>query len=274
MVVRSGPRGRGPSVTVAALSRAYSASARAWRTGPERIYDRLASVLVAASPVDLAGRTVLDLGAGTGAASRAIEAAGGTPIPADLAIGMVEVLDRRRWSPVVADSRFLPLRDRSVDGAVAAFSLNHVPDPERALVESIRAVRPGGPLLASAYADDDQHPVKAAVDVAAAELGWQPDPWVEELRQSSIPVLATVDGAVGVAERSGLREPSVRKVEVAFPELRPVDLVAWRCGMAQVAPFVAGLNPSTREALVRRSVELLGESPPLVRRVVMITGVT
>jgi hypothetical protein len=56
---------------------AYDAAAGEWAGGGlEQMYARLAGALVAAAPVPPAGRSVLDLGAGTGAAGRAALAAG------------------------------------------------------------------------------------------------------------------------------------------------------------------------------------------------------
>ena len=49
-------------------------SPRAWATSADPVYEALSGAIVAASPVSLLGRSVLDLGAGTGATSRALEA--------------------------------------------------------------------------------------------------------------------------------------------------------------------------------------------------------
>lgn len=252
---------------------AYSATGAAWQAGPGRVYDRLADVLVDRSPIPLAGRQVLDVGAGTGAASRAITRAGGHPVALDLAAGMLAVARHRRPPAAVADGRALPIATSSCGAVVAAFSYNHVPDPDRALEEAARVVAPGGAVLASAYATDDDHPAKAAVDTAAREAGWRPEPWVDDLRADSMPRLATVAGAVAAAEQAGLAaDASV--VEVAFPDLRPQDLVAWRLGMATVAPFVAALVPDRRRSLVARALELLGDPEVLVRRMVVLRAVT
>ena len=70
MVVRRGPRGDAPAVT-SPVGAAYSATGAAWQAGPGRIYDRLAEVMLASPPAPLAGQRVLDVGAGTGAATRA-----------------------------------------------------------------------------------------------------------------------------------------------------------------------------------------------------------
>ena len=251
---------------------AYSASGDAWQAGPARIYDRLAEVLVASSPIDLAGGRVADVGAGTGAASRALERVGARPIALDVADGMLRVDQGARPPAVVADARVLPVAAGSLVAVVAAFSYNHLVDPEAALRDAARVVRPGGVILASSYAEDDRHPVKAAVETALTEIGWTADQWIDELRANAIPLLATVERAVDVARRAGL-DARAETHEVAFPDLSPADLVAWRLGMAQTAPFVAGLTDASRRDLVARGVELLGPDPePLVRRVIVLTA--
>ena len=60
---------------------------------------------------------------------------------------------------------------------------------------------------------------------------------------------------------------------VPFPQLGVNDLVAWRMGMAQMAPFVATLDPGARTALRNRAAELLEGAPPLVRRMVVLRAV-
>jgi SAM-dependent methyltransferase len=258
---------------VAGLAAAYGASADAWAGGPSRIYDVLADELVARSPAALAGRLLLDVGAGRGAAGRAVARAGGRSVAVDVAEGMVAATAGADGTPgVVADGRRLPVGDRRVDGVVAAFSFNHLADPSRALAEAARVTRPGGVVLASAYADDDDHPVKAAVDGAATAAGWRPEPWTAALRVDAVPRLATVARADEAARAAGLAADVV-KVERAFPELGPADLVSWRLGMATVAPFLAGLDPDTRRGVAADALERLGDPPPLVRRMVVIAAI-
>lgn len=270
-MVRPGPGRGAPPVS---LRDAYSATGVRWQQGPERVYQRLADVLVAASPVVLEGRWVADVGAGTGAASRAIERAGGRPIALDLAMGMLAVARAERPPGVVADLRRLPLASGSCAAVVAAFSFNHVPDPNAALAEAARVVEPGGAILASAYAADDAHPAKAAVERAATEAGWVPDAWVGELRSRAMPLLATIEGATAMAAAADL-DAQVAHVDVRFPELDPSDLVAWRLGVAQMAPFTAGLTPAEQQRLEHRALELLGPDPEmLIRRIILITART
>lgn len=258
----------------AALARAYSDTGGAWQQGPGRVYDRLAERLIAISPVPLNGRTILDVGAGTGAATRALRAVGARSVAVDLAAGMLRAIGPVLPPSIVADARSLPLRSGQLDGVVAAFSFNHVPDPERALAEATRVVRAGSPVLVSAYAADDHHPVKTAVDTAAMELGWTPAPWLTELRVSSIPILATIEGARAVAKTAGLGQADVMAIDVAYPDLDVDDLVGWRCGMAQIAPFVARLEPAQRADLRERAKELLGSAPVLIRHMIVLSAVT
>ena len=251
------------------LGHAYSESAAQWAQGPGRVYGRLADLLVAFSPVPLRGATVLDLGSGTGLGSRAARTAGARVVATDLALGML-LEDRDRRPPAtVGDAVALPFRDSAFDVVLAAFSLNHLERPEAGVAE---AARVGGVLVGSTYAADDDHPVKGAVESALAEAGWTRPAWYDNVKHS-MAAWGTVDAATDVIRRGRMQPIRVQKIHVAFPELRPEDLVAWRMGLAQSAPFVDELSPGLRADRVRRAVELLGpDPPPLVRRVIFLAA--
>jgi SAM-dependent methyltransferase len=235
------------------LASAYSATAGAWDRGPARIYDRLAEVVVGRSPVAVAGASALDVGAGTGAA-----------------VGMLAHDATRRPPAAVADALALPFRSASFDVTVAAFSLNHLAHPEAGLIEAARVTRRGGGVLASAYAADDAHPVKGAVESTLADRGWSPDPWYEAVRREAMPRLATPEGARRTAALAGM-DADVLAIRVPFPELDAGGLVAWRMGMAQHAPFVASLAVEERALVVAEAVARLGQGwPPLERSIILV----
>lgn len=256
------------------MAAAYSATGSRWQDGPGLIYDTLATVLVEHSPHPLEAATVLDVGAGTGAASRAaIRAGAHTVVALDAAWGMVASDNHQRPPAVVGDACRLPLRSASVDVVLAAFSLNHLRDPGVGFVEAARVVRRGGAIVASTYAHDDTHPVKAAVEAALRARGWTEPQWFTEMRRDAVPLLATIAGCTAAARAAGL-DPTVRQMRVPFPNLDARQLVAWRLGMAQHAPFVRALTLRDWAALEADAIARLGPDPPsLVRSIIVTTAV-
>ena len=167
----------------------------------------------------------------------------------------------------------LPFPDKVLGGVVAAYCYNHLENPVAGLREARRVTAADGPVLASAYAQDDTHPVKAASEEALLEIGWSAPPFYRDLRSAAVPKLATVQRAEAAARSAGLREVSVEALRVPFPDLTVDDLIDWRLGMAHIAWFVAQLAPRTRAGVVTRIRQLLGDHVPmLVRSVIHITA--
>ncbi len=254
------------------LVAAYSETGAAWQAGPGPIYDRLAEAVVARTPLPLAGRLILEVGAGTGSASRAISSTGGVPVGVDPALGML-VVDRGARPPATAaDAAALPVRSRAAGGFVAAFSLNHLPDPADGLREAVRVTQRGGPIVVSSYAAADTHPVKDAVTAALVARGRREPGWYARIRAEGVSLLATPGGCSAAAQAAEL-DGHVDHVHVPFPELDAPALVGWRLGMAHVAPFVATLDPFERAGLIEDAITRLGEDwPPLVRSILVLTA--
>jgi ubiquinone/menaquinone biosynthesis C-methylase UbiE len=163
-------------VSKSALREAYDSAADAWGDGPDRVFGTLAEALLARGPV-WRGLQVLDVGAGTGTATRRLVDAGAAVVPTDAATGMLAVARARcACSPVAADAMALPVRSGAVDAVVMGFVLNHLPEPAAALAEAARVVRRGGWVLASTWAREDDHPVRHLVEAALVARGWQPPP--------------------------------------------------------------------------------------------------
>lgn len=254
------------------VATAYSSSAGVWQHGPARVYDRLAEVLADRSPVPLAGGLVLDLGAGTGAASLAAARLGAHVIAVDVAIPMLSATKAAGVRAVAGDAQALPFAKNCFDVVIAAFSLNHLPDPAPGLREAARVLRPGGGLVVGAFAADDTHPAREVVDSVATAHGWAPPEWHAALQANATPLLATVDRSAAVAKSVGLGDVVVTNVRVPFPALAVRDLVEWRLGMAHLAPFVATLSPDQRRHLVTDACDRLTGAPDLVRSVIVLTG--
>ena len=233
------------------------------------MYGRLARLLVEFSPAPMRGRSVLDLGSGTGEGSRAARAAGADVVATDLAVEMLRVDQRARPPAAAGDALALPFRDDAFDVVLAPFSLNHLDDPGLGVRE---AARIGRHLLASTYAADDDHPAKAAVELALTEIGWERPEWYLKVK-ATMAEWGTVTAVTAVIEGSDLDAVRVERQEIAFPDLGPRDMVAWRLGLAHCAPFVAALDPERQAALVARSLELLGPDPvPITRRVIFVAA--
>jgi len=270
-VVRSGP-GRPGLALSDELAVAYNRTGPAWQRGPARVYDRLAEAAVACCPVALAGARVLDLGAGTGAAGRAARRRGADVVAVDCAVGMLVGSPQPQPPAVAGDAVALPFGPASFDVVVAAFSLNHLTDPVAGLREAARVLRPGGGLVMATYAADDAHPAREATAAAATARGWAPPPWSAELRTEATPRLATVEQARAAAGAAGFIDILATSERVAFPDLGVDDLVRWRMGMAELAPFVAGMAPSDRRALAADAAARLRGAPMLVRSLVVLRG--
>jgi SAM-dependent methyltransferase len=254
---------------VSSVADAYSAGATAWAEGPAHIYARLAEELVAFSPSVLSGAAVLDLGSGTGAGSIAASAVGAQVIAVDISFDMLMVNRAHRPPGAVMDAAALAFRSHAFDVVLAPFSLNHFVDPTTVMQEA-RRVAPL--LLASTYANDDDHPAKHAADDALREHGWQAPDWYTRFK-GSMRSWGTVEGAQRLVRHAGLDALKVERHDVAFTGMSPSDLVAWRLGMAHTAPYLAGLDTAEQSEVTARALELLGPHPePLVRRLVFVAA--
>lgn len=166
---------------------------------PDAIFDAIEE-----STRPLAGATVVEVGAGTGIASRALVARGAKVVPVDVGAGMLRQLRAR--SPgvpaVIGDGAALPVRDGGADLVAAAQAFHWLP-LDRSVPEACRVLRPGGALALwwnVSEADDEPWNRRLAERFQATPSGSPGQEWP--------------DGVEGPLQATGLVE---RVEQVAVP---------------------------------------------------------
>jgi SAM-dependent methyltransferase len=134
-----------PRVDVGRSLRLFRAF-RTEQTDPEGFYTLLAEDAAAQieAHVDLADRTVVDIGGGGGYFSAAFARRGASCVLVEPDVS--ELGSRGVFAPdaVLGDGLRLPLRDGSLDVSFSSNVLEHVPDPGAFIDEMVRVTRPGG----------------------------------------------------------------------------------------------------------------------------------
>jgi ubiquinone/menaquinone biosynthesis C-methylase UbiE len=133
-----------------------------WDTMRLAYYDeRVIEQLAARTHLD-GSQTVVDVGTGTGFVAAGLASQSARVIALDNSAGMLDVaranldsLGVRNVDLGEADFTSLPLRDGSVDAAVANMVMHHAEQPAAMLAEMARVTRPGGWV---AVTDEVEHP--------------------------------------------------------------------------------------------------------------------
>ena len=130
------------------------------------------------------GERVLDLGCGTGNAASVATRSGADVVGADPAQRLVAVARERVPDAefVVAGAEDLPFEDASFDCVVSIFGVIFAPDPERAIGELVRVLKPDGRALITSWVPVG--PIDAGIGTflrATGELSAEPPrkrfPW-------------------------------------------------------------------------------------------------
>ena len=113
---------------------------------PRRFYTAIAedSVGQLSQYVDLAGRSMLDVGGGPGFFRDAFQAAGATYYALDADVGELAGMGEIASGTVIGSGLQLPFADDCLDVVYSSNVLEHVSDPWRMADEMLRVTRPGG----------------------------------------------------------------------------------------------------------------------------------
>ena len=158
-----------------------------------------------------AGRAVLDVGAGVGSllpSLRERTGPGGRVVGVDRSHGMLRLAPRGSLVAVM-DAEALALGDASFDAAVMPFVLFFVPQPDRALREVARVLRPGGVVGVAAWGPDRPFPAERVWTEELDRLGAapaEPVPRTDELMDEP-EKLSSLLREAGFAEVRAAAEP-------------------------------------------------------------------
>lgn len=123
-------------------------------------YDRTNDVLSAGNAIlwryattravaPVAGERILDIAAGTGTSSAALAKSGAHVVAVDFSEGMIA--EGRKRHPgiefIEANAEKLPFGDNEFDAVTISFGLRNVNNPQAALSEMYRVLKPGGRLV-------------------------------------------------------------------------------------------------------------------------------
>ncbi|HEY1853207.1 MAG TPA: class I SAM-dependent methyltransferase [Solirubrobacterales bacterium] len=198
------------------------------RAGALRVEEALGA-LVALAPADPEARW-LEVACGPSMVGRELARKVGSVHGVDLTPAMIEKAREEAQREGLAnvelslgDATALEFEDASFDGAITRFSLHHIPAPQRVVAEMARVVRPGGWVVVSDHARND--------DAAAA--AWAEE--IERLRDPTHWASLTQVRLRAIGEAAGL--------ELDREDLLPFELsyVEWRersSGGPEAAPLM------------------------------------
>ncbi|MCC6803288.1 MAG: class I SAM-dependent methyltransferase [Anaerolineae bacterium] len=225
------------------------------------------------------GKRWLDVGSGTGALSQTIlrmcEPLSVTGI--DRSEGFVayasEQVQDARVEFRVGDAQDLPVETGTFDAAVSGLMLNFVPQPQRAVDEMARALKPGGTAALYVWDYAGMMQFMRIFWDAAAEL----DPKAGELDQGSRFTLCNPDGLTGLFHAANLSRIEVRAIDIPTVFQNFDDYwTPFLGGQGSAPTYVASLKEEQRDALRGHLKNRLPLAPdgsiPLVARAWAVRG--
>jgi SAM-dependent methyltransferase len=101
------------------------------------------------------GRRLIDIGGGTGNYAKALKDEGWDPLVVDREPGMLARAAAKGLETLEADAQRLPLPDETAEAVMLVSMLHHVENPEAAIAEARRVLRPRGRLVLMGWSYED-----------------------------------------------------------------------------------------------------------------------
>jgi SAM-dependent methyltransferase len=203
------------------------------------------------------GHRVLELAAGpgdTGFLAAELIAPGGTLISSD---AVEEMLDNARARATelgisnvefrVIDAEWIDLPTASLDGVLARWGYMLLADPETALRETRRVLRPGGRVALAAWTDPTDNPWGSVPMEEMRAIAGLPEP---DLDAPNMFAFRDPDRIRSLLEETGFTDITVEQVDIVF---RYPDLDTWWDVQLDIstglADQVTALSPAQRDDL-------------------------
>jgi SAM-dependent methyltransferase len=206
--------------------RQWGNNAASWDAQHERLEREMAPVSdwLCSEAALKPGMRVLDLACGSGHPAinvARLVAPGGSVIATDLAPEMVEVTRRRvteagldNVEVRVMDLEDIDYPDESFDAATCRFGVMFCPQPEKAVAEVRRVLKPGGHFSLSVWDEPERSPAQSVLGEALRRFG-RPQPPVD-FDAPGVYQLAPPGKLAGLLESAGFSAVRVQSLPLVF----------------------------------------------------------